>query len=127
MRKGLHNQYLACSQPDLLNLALSFQAAYSAPFVMMSQNRQAEKDRLTAQNDYLCDTKGEEEIRHIMEHLDHQDTVIVQILQRMETQHKEVLFHLSKLDPEMARQFGADLQQVSEEILEESGESGGNS
>jgi uncharacterized membrane protein len=111
----------------LLNLALSFQAAYSAPFVMMSQNRQAEKDRLTAQNDYLCDTKGEEEIRNIMEHLEHQDTVIVQILQRMEAQHKEVLFHLSKLDPEMARQFGADLQQVSEEILEESGESGGNS
>ncbi len=36
----------------LLNLALSFQAAYAAPFVMMSQNRQSEKDRLTAQNDY---------------------------------------------------------------------------
>src|SRR5258708_24070851 len=111
----------------LLNLALSFQAAYSAPFVMMSQNRQAEKDRLTAQNDYLCDNKGEEEIRNIMDHLDHQDTVILQILQRMETQHKEVLFHLSKLDPEMARQFGADLQQVSQEILEESGEIGSNS
>jgi uncharacterized membrane protein len=111
----------------LLNLALSFQAAYSAPFVMMSQNRQAEKDRLTAQNDYLCDTKGEEEIRNIMDHLEHQDTVILQILQRMETQHKEVLFHLSKLDPEMARQFGADLQQISQEILEENEESGGNS
>jgi hypothetical protein len=62
-----------------------------------------------------------------MDHLEHQDTVILQILQRMETQHKEVIFHLSQLDPEMARQFGADLQQVSEEILEESGESGGNS
>jgi uncharacterized membrane protein len=111
----------------LLNLALSFQAAYAAPFVMMSQNRQAEKDRLTAQNDYLCDTKGEEEIRNIMDHLQHQDTVILQILQRMETQHKEVLFHLSKLDPEMARQFGTDLQQISQEILEESEESGGNS
>src|ERR1700694_1660942 len=106
----------------LLNLALSLQAAYSAPFVMMSQNRQAEKDRLTAQNDYLCDTKGEEEIRNIMDHLEHQDTVILQILQRMETQHKEVLFHLSKLDPEMARQFGADLKEISQEILEESGE-----
>src|SRR5579884_1355875 len=44
----------------LLNLMLSFQAAYSAPFVMMSQNRQAEKDRLTAQNDYITDCKGEE-------------------------------------------------------------------
>src|SRR5258708_6862414 len=111
----------------LLNLALSFQAAYSAPFVMMSQNRQAEKDRLTAQNDYLCDTKGEEEIRNIMDHLEHQDTVILQILQRMETQHKEVLFHLSQLDPEMARRLGTDLQQISEEIIGEGKDIGGNS
>jgi uncharacterized membrane protein len=111
----------------LLNLALSFQAAYSAPFVMMSQNRQAEKDRLTAQNDYLCDTKGEEEIRHIMEHLDHQDTVILQILQRMEIQHKEVIFHLSQLDPEMARRLGTDLQQISEEIIDEGKDISGNS
>src|SRR6266852_8206568 len=50
----------------LLNLALSFQAAYAAPFVMMSQNRQSEKDRLTAQNDYLINCKGEEEVRFIM-------------------------------------------------------------
>src|SRR5437588_411701 len=33
----------------LLNLALSFQAAYAAPFVMMRQNRQSQKDRLTAE------------------------------------------------------------------------------
>ena len=111
----------------LLNLALSFQAAYSAPFVMMSQNRQAEKDRLTAQNDYLCDTKGEEEIRHIMEHLDHQDTVILQILQRLEIQHKEVIFHLSQLDPEMAQRLGTDLQQLSEEIIDEGKDISGNS
>src|SRR5258707_10741646 len=111
----------------LLNLALSFQAAYSAPFVMMSQNRQAEKDRLTAQNDYLCDTKGEEEIRHIMEHLDHQDTVILQILQRLEIQHKEVIFHLSQLDPEMAQRLGTDLQKLSEEIIDEGKNISGNS
>ncbi|HZR39294.1 MAG TPA: DUF1003 domain-containing protein [Ktedonobacteraceae bacterium] len=74
----------------LLNLALSFQAAYAAPFVMMSQNRQAEKDRLTAQNDYLTDCKGEEEVRHIMEHLDHQDTLTLQIVQRLELQNQRV-------------------------------------
>jgi uncharacterized membrane protein len=111
----------------LLNLALSFQAAYSAPFVMMSQNRQSEKDRLTAQNDYLTDCKGEEEVRNIMEHLDHQDAVILQILQRMETQHKEVLSHLSRLDPELARKLGVDIQQLSEEAIEASGDNGGNS
>jgi uncharacterized membrane protein len=82
----------------LLNLALSFQAAYSAPFVMMSQNRQAEKDRLTAQNDYLTDTKGEEEIRHILAHLEHQDALIIKIIERLETQHSDILSHISQLN-----------------------------
>jgi hypothetical protein len=62
-----------------------------------------------------------------MEHLDHQDTVILQILQRMETQHREVLTHLGRLDPELARQLGVDLQQLSEEAIETSKDIGGNS
>lgn len=74
----------------LLNLALSFQAAYAAPFVMMSQNRQAAKDRLTAENDYKTDVKGEQEICHILEHLDHQDGLILQIAQRLEIQNKQI-------------------------------------
>jgi uncharacterized membrane protein len=74
----------------LLNLALSFQAAYSAPFVMMSQNRQAAKDRLTAESDYKTDVKGEQEISHMMEHLDHQDELILQIVQRLEGQNKTI-------------------------------------
>jgi uncharacterized membrane protein len=40
----------------LLNLMLSFQAAYAAPFIMMSQNRQSAKDRLHAELD--LQTKG---------------------------------------------------------------------
>jgi len=111
----------------LLNLALSFQAAYSAPFVMMSQNRQAEKDRLTAQNDYQTDCKGEEEIRHIMDHLNHQDTLILQIVKRLEEQHAEMLLRISQLDPEMAKQLGADIQQVSEEVVDDGANMGGNS
>ena len=82
----------------LLNLALSFQAAYSAPFVMMSQNRQADKDRLTAQNDYLTDCKGEEEIRHILAHLEHQDTLIIKIIERLESQHGDILSHIAQLN-----------------------------
>ena len=74
----------------LLNLALSFQAAYAAPFVMMSQNRQASKDRLTAENDYKTDVKGEEEICHIMEHLDHQDEMILKIVAHVEEQNKRI-------------------------------------
>lgn len=74
----------------LLNLALSFQAAYAAPFVMMSQNRQATKDRLTAENDYKTDVKSEQEICHILEHLDHQDGLVLQIVQRLEAQNKRI-------------------------------------
>ncbi len=43
----------------LCNLALSFEAAFSAPFIMMSQNRQAEKDRIMAESDYHTNVKGE--------------------------------------------------------------------
>lgn len=99
----------------LLNLMLSFQAAYAAPFVMMSQNRQAEKDRLTAQNDYATDCKGEEEIRHIMEHLDHQDDLILQIVKRLEEQHQEMREQLMRLDPELVKRLAMDAQQVIRE------------
>lgn len=95
-----------------MNLLLSCQAAYAAPVIMMSQNRQAEKDRLTAQNDYTTDCKGEEEIRYIMEHLDHQDTLILQIVKRLEEQHQEMKEQLARLDPAMAKQLGADIQQI---------------
>src|SRR5215472_519088 len=114
----------------LLNLAMSAQAAFATPLIMMSQNRQSAKDRLMAESDYHCNVKGEEEVRHIMEHLDHQDTVILQILQRMDAQHKEVLLHLGRLDPELARRLGMDIQQVSKELVEEEaaeGEASGNS
>lgn len=99
----------------LLNLMLSFQAAYAAPFVMMSQNRQSEKDRLTAQNDYVTDCKGEEEIRYIMNHLDHQDELILQIVKRLEEQHQEMKEQLMRLDPELVKRLASDAQQVVKE------------
>ncbi len=60
----------------LLNLVLSFQAAYTGPIVMMSQNRQNEKDRFAAQSDYETNLKAEEEIRVVMDHLAHQDELL---------------------------------------------------
>ena len=103
----------------LLNLMLSFQAAYAAPFVMMSQNRQSEKDRLTAQNDYLINCKGEEEVRFLMDHLDHQDTVLLQLVKRIEEQHTEIKEHLLRLDPTLAQKLGMDIQEISKELIEE--------
>lgn len=110
-----------------MNLLLSCQAAYAAPVIMMSQNRQAEKDRLTAQNDYQTDMKGEVEVRYIMEHLDHQDTVMLQIIKRLEAQHEEMLERLSRLDPEMAKQLGADIVEISDEMAESGNDIAGNS
>ncbi|MBV8685435.1 MAG: DUF1003 domain-containing protein [Alphaproteobacteria bacterium] len=54
----------------LLNLALSFQAAYAAPFIMMSQNRQADVDRLKAEDDYRINVKAELEIELLHQKLD---------------------------------------------------------
>ncbi|MFN8537692.1 MAG: DUF1003 domain-containing protein, partial [Thermomicrobiales bacterium] len=54
----------------LLNLALSFQAAYSAPIIMMSQNRQAAKDRLQADEDYRVNVLAEHEIARIQAHVE---------------------------------------------------------
>lgn len=46
----------------LLNLMLSFQAAYAAPIIMMSQNRQSDVDRQEAKHDYEVNLKAELEI-----------------------------------------------------------------
>jgi len=54
----------------LLNLALSFQAAYAAPFIMMSQNRQADIDRKAAENDYNVNIKAELEIELLHQKID---------------------------------------------------------
>lgn len=68
----------------LLNLVLSFQAAYTGPVVMMSQNRQSGKDRLMAENDFEVNKKAEREIEVIMQHLAHQDTLLLDAIARMD-------------------------------------------
>lgn len=54
----------------LLNLALSFQAAYAAPFIMMSQNRQQDIDRKEAEEDHRINIKAELEIELLHQKLD---------------------------------------------------------
>ena len=54
-----------------LNLILSFIAALQAPVIMMSQNRQEEKDRSRAKKDYMINLKAELEIRMLHEKIDH--------------------------------------------------------
>lgn len=63
----------------LMNLVLSLQAAYTAPMIMMSQNRQAVRDRIEAHNDYEINLKAEIEIEAIMETLDAQNVVMAEL------------------------------------------------
>ncbi|MCA9936029.1 MAG: DUF1003 domain-containing protein, partial [Anaerolineales bacterium] len=57
----------------------SLQAAFTAPVIMMSQNRQSNMDRLEAKNDYAINQKAEEEVRAILEHLAAQDEALTLI------------------------------------------------
>lgn len=54
----------------LLNLLLSFQAAYTAPVIMMSQNRLSEIDRRHAEEDYQINVKAELEIELLHQKID---------------------------------------------------------
>ena len=68
----------------LLNLFLSMLASIQAPVILMSQNRQGEKDRATAQNDYEVNLKAELEIMALHEKMD------AFKLQLIELQHEQL-------------------------------------
>ncbi|MBK9728870.1 MAG: DUF1003 domain-containing protein [Saprospiraceae bacterium] len=53
-----------------MNLILSCIAALQAPIIMMSQNRQEEKDRMRSENDYLINLKAEMQIRSLHQKMD---------------------------------------------------------
>ena len=58
----------------LLNLMLSFQAAYAGPVIMMSQNRQSAKDRLVAEIDHQVNSKAELGIGLLMQRIEEMET-----------------------------------------------------
>lgn len=69
----------------LLNLTLSFQAAYTVPILMMSQNRQAEIDRRKAEIDYRINIKAELEIEQLHQKIDLlREQEVMQLLQAVE-------------------------------------------
>ncbi len=72
----------------LLNLMLSFQAAYTAPIIMMSQNRQADIDRAAAGNDYEVNLKSELEIELLHQKIDllreQEITKLIELVGRLE-------------------------------------------
>jgi uncharacterized membrane protein len=90
---GLNALFLANGGFDpypfiLLNLLLSSLAALQAPIIMMSQNRQEEKDRERSRKDYMINLKSELEIRLLHEKIDH--LILHQQLQLIEMQKMQV-------------------------------------
>ena len=73
----------------LLNLVLSFQAAFTAPILMMAQNRQSQRDRVQAQEDFDTNVAAKKEIEALQLHLSKIETdkldKILQILEKMKT------------------------------------------
>ncbi|MFI5372091.1 MAG: DUF1003 domain-containing protein [Candidatus Eisenbacteria bacterium] len=65
----------------LLNLVLSCLAALQAPVIMMSQNRQAAKDRLDAKVDYEVNVRAEMEITRLHEKIDQRDVEIRELME----------------------------------------------
>ena len=88
----LHNKGFDPYPFILLNLILSCLAAIQAPIIMMSQNRQEDKDRERAEHDYKINLKAELEIKLLSEKIDHllvhQNKKLLEI-QEMQIQYLE--------------------------------------
>lgn len=87
-----------------LNLILSMVAALQAPVILMSQNRQATRDRLAASLDYEINLKAEVEIMALHDKLDHIRVEHLEGMLRVQAQRVEELTQtvrvtLTKLSP----------------------------
>ena len=87
----------------LLNLVLSFQAAFSAPIIMMSQNRQAVKDRLRAEADYAVNLRAELDVAAVHARLDELSGRQWAALLEVQHQQLELLRRIETLTGEVHR------------------------
>jgi uncharacterized membrane protein len=87
----------------LLNLALSFQAAYAAPIIMMSQNREVAKDRLNAEHDFQIDMRAELEVAAIKRRFDDLAGRQWDALVELQNQQLELLGQIESLTREVHR------------------------
>lgn len=79
-----------------MNLILSCIAALQAPIIMMSQNRQEEKDRKRNENDYLVNLKAELEIKALHEKMDLLLEEQIKILFETQAKQLKILESLQK-------------------------------
>src|SRR6266480_8059142 len=67
-----------------LNFILAVEAAVWVSVVLMALNRLADRDRLRSQQDFELNVKAEEELKALMNHLMHQDEILLQIVNRLD-------------------------------------------
>ena len=73
-----------------LNFIFTLEAAIWVSVVLMALNSQADRDRLRAQNEFELNVKAEEEIKALMNHLMHQDEILLQIVNRLDRGDREM-------------------------------------
>jgi uncharacterized membrane protein len=83
---------------QLLNFIASLEAVLWVSLVLMALNRIADRDRLRAQNDYEIDVKAEEEVKAMINHLIHQDEILLQIVNRLDRGDREMKRLLRRLE-----------------------------
>ena len=99
----------------LLNLMLSFQAAYTAPIIMMSQNRQAQIDRQDAKHDYEVNLKAELEIELLHDKMNLlREEEMVEVVQLLQVQ-KQALEPLKLIETQ--QQQITNLEQKIDRLL----------
>lgn len=83
----------------LLNLILSMVAALQAPIIMMSQNRQEDKDRIRSEHDYHVNLKTEiliEEVILKLEKLEEQNSKLIEHIKKEENEVKDINIKIQK-------------------------------
>lgn len=80
----------------LMNLVLSAVAALQAPIIMMSQNRQEEKDRKRNENDYLINLKAELEVRSLHQKMDLLIEEQIKVLFEIQGEQLKLLTNIEK-------------------------------
>jgi uncharacterized membrane protein len=75
---------------QFLNFILTLEVAAWLSLVLMAFNRQADRDRLRSQNEYELNVKAEEELKALMNHLMHQDEILLQIVNRLDRSDREM-------------------------------------
>jgi len=73
-----------------LNFIFTLEAAIWVSVVLMALNSQADRDRLRAQNEFELNVKAEEEVKALMNHLMHQDEILLQIVNRLDRSDREM-------------------------------------